>query len=72
MKTEQFYTVKTLAEKLALKPLTIYRLVAEGKLPAVKIGRSIRFAPEAVDAFLDSVRVRPEGLKDRNQERRKA
>ena len=27
MKTERFYTVKTLAERLAVQPLTIYRLV---------------------------------------------
>ena len=72
MKPDRFYTVKTLADKLAVKPLTIYRMVSEGKLPAVKIGRSIRFDPEAVDAFLDSVRVGPEGLKDGSQERRKA
>lgn len=72
MKTDQFYTVKTLAEKLAVKPLTIYRLVDQGKLPAVRIGRSIRFEPDAVAAFLDSVRVGPEGLKDGKQESGKA
>jgi putative molybdopterin biosynthesis protein len=64
VKTERFYTVKTLAERLAVQPLTIYRLVEKGKLPAVRIGRSLRFDPEAVDAFLDSVRVGPEGLKN--------
>jgi excisionase family DNA binding protein len=64
LKTEKFYTVKTLAERLAVKPLTIYRLVDQGKLPAVRIGRSIRFDPDAVAAFLDSVRVGPGGLKE--------
>lgn len=68
MKSETFFTVKTLADRLNVKPLTIYRLVSEGKLPAVRIGRSIRFEPEAVAAFLNSVRVGPEGLKDENQE----
>jgi len=72
MKTDQFYTVKTLAERLAVKPLTIYRMVDQGKLPAVRIGRSIRFEPDAVAAFLDSVRVGPEGLKDGKPEGRKA
>jgi len=72
MKTDQFYTVRTLAEKLAVKPLTIYRLVAEGRLPAVRIGRSIRFEPDAITAFLDSVRVGPEGLKDGKPEGRKS
>jgi len=64
MKTDSFYTVKTLAERLAVKPLTIYRLVDQGKLPAVRIGRSIRFDPDAIAAFLDSVRVGPDGMKD--------
>jgi excisionase family DNA binding protein len=68
MKTDKFYTVKTLAERLAVKPLTIYRMVADGKLPAVKIGRSIRFDPDKIAIFLDSVRVGPGGLKDENHE----
>ena len=68
MKTDQFYTVKTLAERLAVTPMTIYRLVDQGKLPAVKIGRAIRFDPDAVDVFLGSVRVGPEGLKDEKPE----
>lgn len=62
MKTDQFYTVKTLAEKLAVAPLTVRRLVMAGKLPAVRIGRAIRFNPVAVAAFLDTVRVGPAGL----------
>jgi excisionase family DNA binding protein len=72
MKTDRFYTVRTLAEKLAVKPLTIYRLIRDGKLPAMKIGRSIRFDPADIDAFLQTVRIKPEGLKDRKQARRKA
>ena len=64
MKTDQFYSVKTLAEKLAVTPITIYRLVDQGKLPALKIGRAIRFRPQDVDAFLESVRVGPNGLED--------
>ena len=63
MKTDQFYTVKKLAEKLDVTPLTIYRLVDQGKLPAVKIGRVIRFDPAVVAEFLDSVQVRYEGSK---------
>ena len=64
MNNDPYFTVKTLAEKLAVKPLTIYRLVSDGKLPAVKIGRSIRFDPVAIDAFLNTVKVGPEGLKE--------
>ena len=72
MKTDPFYTVKTLAQRLSVKPLTIYRLVDQGKLPAVRIGRSIRFDPDAVAAFLDSVQIGPKGLKEENKERSKA
>jgi excisionase family DNA binding protein len=72
MKTNQFYTVKTLAEKLAIKPLTIYRMIADGKLPAMKIGRSIRFDPADIDAFLQTIRIKPEGLNETKQKRRKA
>lgn len=68
MKTDQFYSVKTLAEKLAVTPITIYRLVGQGKIPAVKIGRAIRFRPQDVSAFLESVRVGPNGLDPRKQQ----
>ncbi len=54
MKTDQFFTVKALADRLAVTPMTIYRLVGQGKLPAVKIGRAIRFDPDAVAAYPDS------------------
>lgn len=77
MKTDQFYTVKTLAERLAVTPITVYRLVDRGKLPAVRIGKSIRFNPQAIDAFLETVRVGPGGLavdepKERKHDKRKS
>ena len=72
MEKEQFYTVKTLAEKLAVQPLTIYRLIGQGKIRTVRVGRSIRFEPSAVEAFLASVRVGPEGLKAGKTEGRKS
>jgi excisionase family DNA binding protein len=71
MKTDHFYTVRILAEKLSVKPLTIYRLIANGKLPALKIGRSIRFDPADIDAYLKTVRIKPKGLKDKKDARRK-
>lgn len=71
MKTEQFYTVKTLAEKLAITPITVYRMVDQGKLPAVKIGKSIRFKPQDIDAFLETVRVGPAGLAEEKPNGRK-
>jgi excisionase family DNA binding protein len=72
MNVDQFYTVRSLAERLALKPLTVYRLVKQGKLPAVKIGKSIRFDPRAVEAFLTSARVGAPGVKNGDPEERKS
>jgi len=63
-----FFTVKTLAEKLAVKPMTIYRMVEQGKIAAYRVGKSIRFSPEDVEAFLASVRVGPSGLGEDKQE----
>jgi excisionase family DNA binding protein len=65
MKSSQpFYTVKTLAEKLAVTPTTVYRMVERKELPAYKIGKSLRFDPQEIDQFLESVRIGPGGLKD--------
>ena len=55
---QRFYTVADLADLLAVKPVTIYRMVRRGQLPAVKIGRSIRFSPDDVADFLKSVRLK--------------
>jgi len=71
MKTDQYFNVKTLAEKLNVAPMTIYRMVEQRKLPAVKIGKSIRFDPQAIDAFLETVRVGPGGLADDQPKERK-
>ncbi len=62
MKTDQFLTVQALADQLDIAPLTVYRLVKYGKIPAIRIGRSIRFRPAEIDAFLETVRVGPGGL----------
>lgn len=66
------YTVKDLAKILAVKPLTIYRMIERGQLPAVKIGKTIRFKPEDIDAYLETVRINPESMKSGNHERRKS
>jgi len=67
MKTDKFYTVKELAARLALTPMTIYRLTKQGRLPATKIGGVIRFDPQAIDAFLETIRVGPTGLDEAKQ-----
>ena len=41
--------------------------VKYGKIPAIRIGRSIRFRPAEIDAFLNTVRVGPGGLTDESE-----
>lgn len=49
---EEFFKVRELATKLKVAPVTIYKMVSRGKLPAVRVGRSIRFDPAALDGVL--------------------
>lgn len=51
-------TVAEVAERLRLGRSTIYRLVADGDLEAVQIGRAVRFEPAAVNAFIARKRTR--------------
>jgi excisionase family DNA binding protein len=39
---EAYLTVKEVAERLRLHPITVRRLIASGRLPAVRIGRAVR------------------------------
>lgn len=53
MTAPRVYTVEEVADILKVKPRTIYNLVKDGALPAVKIGeRQMRITGEALDAYL--------------------
>lgn len=48
--TPQFMTVKEVADYLRVSKMTVYRLVQDGSLPAVRFGRNYRiFRVEAYD-----------------------
>jgi len=47
-------TVSDVAQLLAVTPLTIRRLQLSGKLPAVHIGRAVRFYPADIQTYLSS------------------
>ncbi len=49
---EEIMTVAEVADYLRLNEATIYRLVQQGKLPGVKLGRQWRFKREAIDQLL--------------------
>jgi excisionase family DNA binding protein len=46
--TDWLLTVADVARMLRLSKASVYRLVAEGKLPHVRIGNAIRFIPSQI------------------------
>ena len=55
---KEFYTVKELAELLAVNPMTIYRMVSRGDLPAYQIGgKALRFRRSDIEVYLAKVRT---------------
>jgi excisionase family DNA binding protein len=54
-------TVDQAAERLATKPRFIRRLIAERRIPYVKLGSHVRIDDTDVDAFIDRGRVKPYG-----------
>jgi excisionase family DNA binding protein len=52
-------TVNQLAQLLGVSRWTIYRLVRDDELRAVKVGERNRFRPEDVDAYLERQRAGP-------------
>lgn len=47
---------------LGVSAATLYRLVDEGRLPAYRPSRSLRFRLSDLEAFLENVKVRPGAL----------
>ena len=48
----QFLTVAEVAAAMRVSKMTVYRLVHNGELPAVRVGRSFRVPEDAVDSYL--------------------
>jgi excisionase family DNA binding protein len=44
--------VNEVADLLAVQPWRIYELVRQDRLPAVRLGRQIRFHPAELDAWM--------------------
>ncbi|QOV90572.1 helix-turn-helix domain-containing protein [Humisphaera borealis] len=44
---------------LAISPRTLWTIVDRGELAAVKIGRSVRFDPADLIAFVERAKTRP-------------
>ena len=48
----KFLTVAEVAAMMRVSKMTVYRLVNNGDLPAVRVGRSFRVLEEDVDEYL--------------------
>lgn len=48
----KFLTVAEVAAVMRVSKMTVYRMVHDGQLPAVRVGRSFRVEEKDVDDFL--------------------
>jgi excisionase family DNA binding protein len=56
---EGLVSVREVAAQLGVHPETVRRLIHDGRLDAVRVGRVLRVHREAVDGFLARQRVKP-------------
>ena len=52
-KSKQVMTVKEIAEYLGVHPMTIYKYVRDGKIPAFKIGASWRIQRDSIKKWME-------------------
>lgn len=48
-------TVREAAELLKVNPITVRRCIADGRLPAVRVGSGVRLDKEAVERFIKPI-----------------
>lgn len=54
-------TVKEIAEYLGVHPMTIYKYVKDGKIPAFKIGTSWRIRRDSIKKWMDENEYKNQG-----------
>lgn len=52
MSDSKFLTIAEVAAMMRVSKMTVYRLVHNGELPAVRVGRSFRVTEDDVDEYL--------------------
>jgi excisionase family DNA binding protein len=57
--TETLYSVRQVADTLGVHPETIRRLIHDGRLDAVRIGRVLRVEANTLAGFVARQRVKP-------------
>jgi excisionase family DNA binding protein len=58
------YSVREVAGQLGVHPETIRRLIHDGRLDAVRVGRVLRVDAASLQGFLANQRVKPTRLND--------
>jgi excisionase family DNA binding protein len=56
------YTVRDVANRLGVHPETVRRLIHDGRLDAVRVGRVLRVDSDSLQGFLVNQRVKPTKL----------
>jgi excisionase family DNA binding protein len=51
-------TIDELSSYLKISKSTLYKIVREGKLPSQKIGKHWRFRKDAIDRWLEEIRIK--------------
>jgi len=49
------YTIKDLSDYLKVSPKTLYFWVSGKRIPYIKVGRHVRFKPEEIMEFFESI-----------------
>ena len=49
---DNLFTVKELADYLKVNPVTVYRMVRKGGIPAFKVGKEWRFKGESIKSWI--------------------
>ena len=49
---KKYFSLDEIADQLGVNYQLVYRLVREGKLPAIRLGRVYRIDPDDLDAYL--------------------
>jgi excisionase family DNA binding protein len=60
----ELYSVRQVADQLGVHPETIRRLIHDGRLEAVRIGRLLRVDAGALSVYLSRQRVKPARMDD--------
>ena len=54
MKENQLYTIAQACSKLAISKASLYRLIKNGEIPCIKIGKSSRISEQALERFVSA------------------